>query len=51
MTRPGTVTFRLTAPDPDFLDKLAFEFTAPVPSVHPGPATPAGTRCPAPAPT
>jgi YVTN family beta-propeller protein len=26
-----TVTFRLTAPDPDFLDKLAFEFTAPVP--------------------
>ena len=27
----GTVTFRLTAPDPDFLYKLAFEFTAPVP--------------------
>jgi YVTN family beta-propeller protein len=26
-----TVTFRLTAPDPDFLDKIAFEFTAPVP--------------------
>jgi peptide/nickel transport system substrate-binding protein len=26
----GTVTFRLTAPDPDFLYKLAFEFTAPV---------------------
>ncbi len=26
-----TVTFRLTAPDPDFLDKLTFEFTAPVP--------------------
>jgi YVTN family beta-propeller protein len=26
-----TVTFRLTAPDPDFLYKLAFEFTAPVP--------------------
>jgi YVTN family beta-propeller protein len=26
-----TVTFRLTAPDPYFLDKLAFEFTAPVP--------------------
>jgi YVTN family beta-propeller protein len=31
----GTVTFRLTAPDPDFLDKLAFEFTAPVPSYIP----------------
>ena len=30
-----TVTFRLTAPDPDFLDKLAFEFTAPVPSYIP----------------
>ena len=28
----GTVTFRLIAPDPDFLDKLAFEFTAPVPA-------------------
>ncbi len=28
----GTVIFRLTAPDPDFLDKLAFGFTAPVPS-------------------
>jgi YVTN family beta-propeller protein len=27
----STVTFRLTAADPDFLDKLAFEFTAPVP--------------------
>jgi YVTN family beta-propeller protein len=27
-----TVTFRLTAPDPDFLYKLAFEFTAPVPA-------------------
>ena len=26
-----TVTFRLTSPDPDFLYKLAFEFTAPVP--------------------
>jgi peptide/nickel transport system substrate-binding protein len=26
-----TVTFRLTAPDPDFLYKLAFGFTAPVP--------------------
>ncbi len=26
-----TVTFHLTAPDPTFLDKLAFEFTAPVP--------------------
>jgi YVTN family beta-propeller protein len=43
----GTVTFRLTAPDPDFLYKLAFEFTAPVPSSipardigrHPAPAT------------
>ncbi len=31
----GTVTFRLTAPDPDFLDKLAFEFTAPVPPYIP----------------
>jgi peptide/nickel transport system substrate-binding protein len=31
----GTVTFRLTAPDPDFLDKLAFEFTAPVPAYVP----------------
>ena len=31
----GTVTFRLTAPDPDFLDKLAFEFTAPVPAYIP----------------
>lgn len=30
-----TVTFRLTAPDPDFLYKLAFEFTAPVPSYIP----------------
>jgi len=30
-----TVTFRLTAPDPDFLDKLAFEFTAPVPAYIP----------------
>ena len=28
----GTVTFHLTAPDPDFLDELALEFTAPVPS-------------------
>jgi YVTN family beta-propeller protein len=27
-----TLTFHLTAPDPDFLDKLAFEFTTPVPS-------------------
>ncbi|HXZ72046.1 MAG TPA: ABC transporter substrate-binding protein, partial [Streptosporangiaceae bacterium] len=27
-----TVTFRLSAPDPDFLDKLAFEFTTPVPA-------------------
>jgi YVTN family beta-propeller protein len=31
----GTVTFRLTAADPDFLDKLAFEFTAPVPPYIP----------------
>jgi YVTN family beta-propeller protein len=31
----GTVTIRLTAPDPDFLDKLAFEFTAPVPAYVP----------------
>jgi YVTN family beta-propeller protein len=31
-----TVTFRLTAPDPDFLYKLAFEFTAPVPAYIPG---------------
>jgi len=31
----GTVAFRLTAPDPDFLYKLAFEFTAPVPSYIP----------------
>lgn len=31
----GTVTFRLTAPDPDFLYKLAFEFTAPVPAYIP----------------
>jgi YVTN family beta-propeller protein len=31
----GTVTFRLTAPDPDFLYKLAFEFTAPVPPYIP----------------
>jgi YVTN family beta-propeller protein len=31
----STVTFRLTAADPDFLDKLAFEFTAPVPSSIP----------------
>ena len=30
-----TVTFWLTAPDPGFLDKLAFEFTAPVPSYVP----------------
>ena len=30
-----TVTFRLTAPDPDFLYKLAFEFTAPVPAYIP----------------
>ena len=30
-----TVTFRLTAPDPAFLDKLAFGFTAPVPSYVP----------------
>ena len=29
------MTFRLTAPDPDFLDKLAFEFTAPVPPYIP----------------
>ena len=29
------MTFRLTAPDPDFLDKLAFEFTAPVPAYVP----------------
>ena len=31
----GTVTFRLTTPDPDFLYKLAFEFTAPVPPYIP----------------
>jgi YVTN family beta-propeller protein len=31
----NTVTFRLTAPDPYFLDKLAFEFTAPVPAYVP----------------
>jgi peptide/nickel transport system substrate-binding protein len=31
----GTVTIRLVAPDPDFLDKLAFEFTAPVPASVP----------------
>jgi peptide/nickel transport system substrate-binding protein len=30
-----TVTFRLTAPDPDFLYKLAFRFTAPVPHYVP----------------
>jgi YVTN family beta-propeller protein len=30
-----TVTFKLTAPDPDFLYKLAFQFTAPVPSYVP----------------
>jgi YVTN family beta-propeller protein len=30
-----TVTFHLTAPDPAFLDKLAFEFTTPVPSYVP----------------
>ena len=30
-----TITFRLSAPDPDFLDKLAFEFTAPVPAYIP----------------
>ena len=30
-----TVTFRLSAPDPDFLYKLAFGFTAPVPSYIP----------------
>ena len=30
-----TLTFRLTSPDPDFLDKLAFEFTAPVPPYIP----------------
>jgi YVTN family beta-propeller protein len=33
-----TVTFRLTAPDPTFLDKLAFEFTTPVPSNIPATA-------------
>ena len=37
-----TVTFRLTAPDPDFLYKLAFGFTAPVPPYIP--ARDAGTR-------
>ena len=31
----GTVMFRLIAPDPDFLYKLAFEFTAPVPANTP----------------
>jgi len=30
-----TVTFRLTAPDPDFLYKLAFRFTSPVPPYVP----------------
>ena len=30
-----TITFHLTAPDPTFQDKLAFEFTAPVPSYIP----------------
>jgi YVTN family beta-propeller protein len=30
-----TVTFKLTAPDPDLLYKLAFQFTAPVPSYVP----------------
>jgi YVTN family beta-propeller protein len=30
-----TVTIRLIAPDPDFLDKLVFEFTAPVPAYVP----------------
>jgi YVTN family beta-propeller protein len=30
-----TVTFRLTAPDPDFLYKLAFRFTSPVPAYVP----------------
>ena len=39
----GTVTFRLIAPDPDFLDKLAFEFTAPVPP-EPGPRYRPGAR-------
>jgi peptide/nickel transport system substrate-binding protein len=44
---PGTVTFHLVAPDPDFLYKLTIEFTAPVPpgtptqdvGTHPVPAT------------
>ena len=44
----GTVTFRLTAPDPDFLYKLALEFTAPVPRTS-RPATPTATRSPEPA--
>ena len=33
--RARTVTFHLTAPDGDFLDKLAFSFTAPVPASVP----------------
>jgi YVTN family beta-propeller protein len=32
----GTVTFRLTAPDPDFLDKLALPFADAVPAGTPG---------------
>jgi YVTN family beta-propeller protein len=39
--RARTVTFHLSAPDGDFLDKLAFGFTAPVPAAVP--ATEVGT--------
>ncbi len=39
-TGPGpTVTFRLTAPDPDFLDKLTLGFTAVLPAGTPARAT------------
>ena len=34
---PGTVTFHLTSPDPDFLFKLALPFAAAVPSGSPEP--------------
>jgi YVTN family beta-propeller protein len=40
-----TITFHLTAPDPTFLDKLAFEFTTPVPSYVPA-TTPSRTPVP-----
>jgi len=45
--RTGTVTFHLTAPDPEFLDKLALPFAAAVPGATParstGFAAPPGT--------